>query len=514
MNTGKLFLSMLLAALLGGAISIAGYKYLAGDSNEQSFQDKQQVVLSRFENRGDSTGNATVNSSATETKRYEIPAGLNFVAAAEKVTPAVVHIKTTYDGTAAQYGRNSIEDMLRNFFGDGGEDGYYGNRGQRMSSGSGVIITDDGYIATNNHVVEDASRIEVVLNDKRSFDATIVGTDPNTDLALIKIEGNSLPFVPFGNSDEVKIGEWVLAVGNPFDLTSTVTAGIVSAKARNINILRSRTRSNYSIESFIQTDAAVNPGNSGGALVDLEGKLIGINTAIATNTGSYSGYSFAVPVSLVKKVMDDLLSYGEVQRALMGVSIVDVNAELAEMEDLDEVEGVFIMGVNPGSGADDAGIVRGDIILGINDIAVNNVSELQEIVAQNRPGDQVKVKLKRNDTIEEVMVTLKNRQQTTEIITRADREKGMVSELGAEVVDLEAEELAELGLNSGIKVVELKEGKLKAANVQEGFIITHIDKRPVSSTDNLREMLSNIDGGVLIEGIYPDGEKAYYGIGF
>ncbi len=496
---------MLLASLLGGAFSIVGYKYFIQESPTQSLEERQNVVLSRFLAE-DSAG--TVDAH----RNYVVPDGLNFVAAAERVTPAVVHIKTTYNGTAAQFGKNSVEDMFREFFGERGEDGYYGNRGQRMSSGSGVIITDNGYIATNNHVVEGASKIEVVLNDKRRYEATIVGTDPTTDLALLKVEGQGLPFVPFGDSDGIKIGEWVLAVGNPFDLTSTVTAGIVSAKARSINILRSR--SNYSIESFIQTDAAVNPGNSGGALVDLDGRLIGINTAIATNTGSYSGYSFAVPVTLVRKVMDDLLSYGEVQRALMGVSIIDVNAELAESESLEVIEGVYIAGVNPGSGAADAGILRGDVILAIEGTKVNNVSELQEIVARNRPGDEINVTLKRGSEVQTVRVTLKNNRQTTEIITRADRDKLLIAELGAEVEEATHAELAELGINSGIKVAKVKEGKLKAANVQEGFIITHVDKKPVSSSEDLRNMLTNIKGGMLIEGVYPDGEKAYYGIGF
>jgi len=374
MSTGKIFFSMLLASLIGGAVSIAGYKYFIADERSQSFLERQQVVLSKFSNAEGKTKDLSDEQPQKKSERnYEIPAELNFVDAAEKVTPAVVHIKTTYNGSAASYGRNSLEDMMKEFFGDrGGDDGFYGNRGQRMSSGSGVIITDDGYIATNNHVVEGASSIEVVLNDKRSYEGKIVGTDPTTDLALIKVSGEDLPFVPFGNSDAVKIGEWVLAIGNPFDLTSTVTAGIVSAKARNINILRNR--DSYSIESFIQTDAAVNPGNSGGALVDLEGNLIGINTAIATNTGSYSGYSFAVPVTLVKKVMDDLLSYGEVQRALMGVTILDINAEVAEQMDIKEIKGVYINGVNPGSGADDAGILKGDIILSINGVEVNDVS--------------------------------------------------------------------------------------------------------------------------------------------
>ena len=303
----------------------------------------------------------TTEAAPAEDLRFTVPEGLNFVTAAQRATPAVVHIKTTYNGYASQYGRQSFSEMFEELFGESAPEGYH-DRNMRSSSGSGVVLSADGYIATNYHVVENASTIEVVMQDKRQYEATVVGTDPTTDLAVVKIEAEQLPFVRFGNSDQVRIGQWVLAVGNPFDLTSTVTAGIVSAKGRNINILRSR--DGLSIESFIQTDAVVNPGNSGGALVDLNGDLVGINTAIATNTGSYSGYSFAVPASLVQKVVEDLIDFGQVQRALLGVRIVDVNAEMAEEFLLPEVAGVMIAGVSAGSGADDAGLLTGDVILG------------------------------------------------------------------------------------------------------------------------------------------------------
>jgi Do/DeqQ family serine protease len=336
------------------------------------------------------------------------------------ITPAVVHIRSSYENRS---GNNGAMDQFFDYFG-----APRGNM-PRGATGSGVIISDDGYIVTNNHVIEDADDIEVILDNNESYEGTLIGTDPNTDLALIKIEQNNLPFLTYGNSDEMRIGEWVLAVGNPFDLTSTVTAGIISAKARNINILRR----NYGIEAFIQTDAAVNPGNSGGALVNLKGELIGINTAIATRTGSYSGYSFAVPVSLVEKVVSDLKEYGVVQRAILGINIVDVNKDLVEEEDLTVSNGVYILGVGDGSAADEADIREGDVIISINETKVTNTSELQELVARNRPGDRIKVKLIRDGKSMEKYATLKNMNKNYEIIERAS----MFNFEGAELNDLD-----------------------------------------------------------------------------
>ncbi len=504
MKTSRLLLLMLLSSVMGGAIAITGFLVFQPSAPPQSLEEKQQVVFSKLEKEKNET-------PAAPNKAFVVPEGLNFITAAEKATPAVVHIQTTYNGAASSYGRNSFEDMYRDFFG-GAPDGR--KNSPSMSSGSGVIMTQDGYIATNNHVIEDASKIEVVLEDKRRYVAELVGTDPTTDLALIKISEKGLPFVPFGNSDEVKIGQWVLAVGNPFDLTSTVTAGIVSAKARNINILRSR--DNLSIESFIQTDAAVNPGNSGGALIDLNGNLIGINTAIATTTGSYSGYSFAVPVTLVRKVMDDLLNYGEVQRALMGVSIQDLDARLAERLGIDKIEGVYVSGVANGGGADDAGIQRGDIIISVDGSKVSTVSELQEMVARNRPGDEIVVEIKRGAEYLKVEIELKNRMNNTEIMRTEQKQMAFNSEiLGAEIRELTASEMRKRNIEWGLFVEKLnEEGKLKMAKVQEGFAITHLDKVPVKSLEQLEDLLKNRAGGALLEGVYEDGEKAFYGIGF
>ncbi len=304
-----------------------------------------------------------------------------------------MHIKTrlTVPNTPA-LGEEAGEDPFRDF-----HSSPFHNPGPRESAGSGVVISPDGYIITNNHVIEKAKWIEVILDDKRTYVGTVIGTDPTTDLALVKIEEEDLPFAVYGNSDHLKVGEWVLAVGNPFDLTSTVTAGIVSAKGRNINILR--TEDNMQVESFIQTDAAVNPGNSGGALVNLKGELIGINTAIATQSGISQGYSFAVPVSLARKVMEDLLKFGTVQRALLGVRIDDINAQLAQDKGIDYIRGVFVQDVNENSAAYEAGIKSGDVILKIDDREVNSTSELQSYVATFHPGDKIDITYNRKGRV-------------------------------------------------------------------------------------------------------------------
>ncbi|TRX48204.1 PDZ domain-containing protein [Fulvivirga sp. M361] len=419
-----------------------------------------------------------------------IPKGINFVNAARSVTSGVVHIRSSYSS-----GGYSINPL----------DGLFNNPSQ--SSGSGVIISDDGFIATNNHVIEDASEIEVVLNDNRSFRAKIMGTDPTTDLALLKIDAlEQLPFIQYGNSDRISPGEWVLAIGNPFDLNSTVTAGIVSAKARNIGILRDK--SNLQIESFIQTDAAVNPGNSGGALVNLQGELVGINTAIATPTGTYAGYSFAVPVALVKKVMDDLLEFGEVQRGLLGIRIGDVDARLARARDLKVVSGVFVSGVNNNSSAEEAGIEEGDVIVAIDDMTVNNVSELQEFVARNRPGDQIKVTYLRNDKQRSVTATLRNTEGTTEIV-KTIYPKHLE---GALLENLELTEMNKLDVNGGVRLKDIGVGKWQDAGIKNGFVITSIDKLTIADVADLHRILKNKNGGILIEGINPNGEKNVFGI--
>ena len=418
-----------------------------------------------------------------------VPEGLNFIHAASKVVPGVVHIRALY--SSGQYSINPL-------------DGLY--RGPSQSSGSGVIITDDGYLVTNNHVIESASQIEVVLNDNRTYLAKLVGSDPTTDLALLKINETNLSYVSYGDSDRVLPGEWVLAIGNPFDLNSTVTAGIVSAKARNIGILRDK--NNLQIESFIQTDAAVNPGNSGGALVNLRGELIGINTAIATPTGSYSGYSFAVPVTLVKKVMDDLLEFGAVQRGLLGIRIGDMNAAIAHAQGIDIVSGVFISAVNRNSSAEDAGLREGDIIIKINGTRISNVSELQEMVARNRPGDDIKVTYVRNGEEYNVEATLKNTEGNTGLLT--DKYEHRLE--GATLENLALNDLSKYDIDGGVRLKSIDSGKWKDAGIPEGFIVTSVDKVEVLDIKDLNIAMENKKGGLLLEGVYPDGERGVFGI--
>ncbi len=426
----------------------------------------------------------------------------DFTAAANTSIHAVVHVKTEYAR------KNSMYDNFFNFH-DFFGDSPYSQQGPLQGAGSGVIISPDGYIVTNNHVVQDASKIEIVLNDKRSYEGTIVGTDPSTDLAVVRIKETNLPFLNYGNSDELQVGEWVLAVGNPFNLTSTVTAGIVSAKARNINILG--TPDNTSIESFIQTDAAVNRGNSGGALVNTRGELVGINAAIASGNGFYAGYSFAIPVNIVKKVVGDLIDFREVQRAFLGVSIREIDSKLAEEQGIKELRGVFVQEVNDGSAAKEAGIVRGDVITSVNKMTVNSTSELLEQVSRYRPGEKIVVGVSRKGTDKNFNVTLLNRAGTTGLVkTEA---KDVMPMLGAKIQVASQDVLRKLGLDHGVQVTELSDGLLRNAGVREGYVITEIDKKPIRNLDDLNKILSSKSGGILLEGVYPNKVRAYYGFG-
>jgi Do/DeqQ family serine protease len=460
-------------ACIGGVVgSIVTIRYLNNDSSYSSIDQRQQLIL---------TGNK-VDSA------YRIPKGLDFLSAAKKVTTGVVHIRTAYG--AGDFSLNPLQSYDHPVH----------------SSGSGVIISDDGYIATNNHVIEDATNIEVVMNNNHRYYAKVVGADPSTDLALLKIKAKDLPFVRYGNSDNVMPGEWVLAVGNPFDLNSTVTAGIVSAKARNIGILRDR--NNYQVEAFIQTDAAVNPGNSGGALVNLKGELIGINTAIATSTGSYQGYSFAIPVSLVRKVMDDLLEYGKVQRGLLGIEIADVNALIAESFNLPVNQGVLVNGVRAESAAKESGIKEGDVIVGIDGHTINSVSELQEWVARNRPGEEIKVTYLRNGQEYIVTAKLKN-SEGKQALEKKDVSHSIS---GADFEDVPYRELAKLMLEGGVRVKNISDGKWKKSGMKTNFIIAYIDKVPVDNVEDLNRILEYKKGGILVEGVYASGQKGTYGI--
>jgi Do/DeqQ family serine protease len=421
---------------------------------------------------------------------------LDFTKAVAQSINAVVHVKTK------EFREYAVNPLYEFFFGEQPNveappiEGF----------GSGVIISNKGYIVTNNHVIERSDEILVVLEDRREYTAELIGTDPTTDIALLKIEAENLYTLGFGDSDALQLGEWVLAIGNPYNLTSTVTAGIVSAKARNLNIFRSQ---EFSIESFIQTDAAVNPGNSGGALINTRGELVGINTAIASRTGAFTGYSFAVPVSIVEKVVNDLIEYGQVQRAILGVNIADVTAELAKEMDLDEIEGVYVAGVRPEGAAREAGIREGDVILSVNGVKVNSSAELQEQVSRYRPGEEVKVTVRRDGNLKQFNVILRNLEGSTEIIKRED----IMDVLGATFEPLSDREKRNLGIRSGLKVKTLKPGKLMKVGIQEGFVLTSVNKRPVSSVKDIAEILKDTEGGVIIEGVDRNGSRSYYAFG-
>jgi Do/DeqQ family serine protease len=426
----------------------------------------------------------------------------DFTVAADNTIHSVVHIKTEY-----QNRRSSVYDYFfdfHDFFGDRG-----GSAEPVVASGSGVIISPDGYIVTNNHVVAESDRVTVTLNNKRTYDAKVVGADPSTDLAVVKIDGKDLPFMTFGNSDNLKIGEWVLAVGNPFNLTSTVTAGIVSAKARNINILGSPDGS--SIESFIQTDAAVNRGNSGGALVNTQGELVGINAAIASGTGYYAGYSFAIPSNIVRKVAADLRDYGTVQRAYIGVSIRELDSELANDAGIEELSGVYVADVTENGAAKEAGIKSGDVILKVENVSVNSTSELLELIGQHNPGDKVNLTVRRSNKEMIMDVVLKNRDGSTDLAKR--EEFNSASQLGASFREVNETTMRSLGIDNGLQVTGLRDGKLKDAGIKEGFIITKIDGKTIRTEQDLASALANKKGGVLVEGIYPNRTRAYYGFG-
>lgn len=432
--------------------------------------------------------------------------GIDFTTAADLSVHAVVNVKTTYP---LETNNPYIYDPFRDFF---GQRMPQQQQQAPMSTGSGVIISQDGYIITNNHVVDNAEKVEVTLNDKRSYVAEVIGKDPSTDLALLKIKETSLPFIAYGNSDNVKVGEWVLAVGNPFNLTSTVTAGIISAKARNINILSNDpSKGLNAVESYLQTDAAVNPGNSGGALVNTKGELVGINSAIASNTGSYTGYSFAIPVNLARKVVADLLEFGEVQRAFIGVSIRDLDYKLAKEKSINDIKGVYVNGLAQGGSGEEAGIKEGDVITKVGEVDVNNVPELQEQISRYRPGDKVNVTLKRNNQEKIMNLVLKNKNGNTNVVEKVKAE--VVSALGATFEQINESDMKRLNIENGLKVVKLGAGKLLNSGIKEGFIILSVDKKKITSMDDLRAALENKKGGVLIAGVYPNGLTAYYGFG-
>ncbi len=458
---------MIMVSLCSAFFAVVIYRYF-DDAPEVIYRDSSSAMYANY--------NETILSGKLQ-RQFLSTAPTNFTNAAEAVTPAVVNIRS--NGSLDLWG--------------GG------------SSGSGVIISPDGYIVTNNHVIEGGRDIEVTLNDNREFSAKLIGTDASTDMALIKISARGLPHLFFGNSDSVRVGEWVLAVGNPFNLESTVTAGIVSAKGRNIDILEEE----YKVESFIQTDAAVNPGNSGGALVNTNGELIGINTAIITRSGRYEGYSFAVPANLARKVIRDLKDYGIVQRAILGVNIEDMTDELAKDLGLKAVEGVYINRIIQGSSAEDAGMKRGDVIVGINNIRIKTMPELQEQVARYRPGNKINVEYIRKQKRYQTDVILKNKSNTTELTTIADG--SVLEDLGVELRDLSRSEKRQLQVEGVMVKSILRGSKIERTNMDPGFIITKVNEVMVASVDDVIEELENSKGKVLLEGVYQNypGEWGY-----
>ena len=485
MKTGiKLFTLGLALTIAGGVSSLVIYKL---------FEQPQIAIQNQH--------NFPEYNQQTNNKMDIIGTQVNLEMAAQLSVNAVVHVKT-------EVMVNRPTDPFYQFF--------YGNRSQQpqlaQSSGSGVLISDDGYIVTNNHVIAEATNISITLNNKKTYDAEVIGTDPNTDLALIKIDEENLPHLKYGNSESVNVGQWVLAVGNPYNLTSTVTAGIVSAKGRDINILRNDPYSGMSaIESFIQTDAAVNPGNSGGALVASTGELIGINSAIKSNTGSYTGYSFAIPANIVKKVVADLKEFGTVQRAFIGVSIRNLDEQLAEDIGSKDLNGVYINGTTENGSAAKSGIKKGDVIKKIGTKQINDIAELQEQISQFRPGDKVNIIVLRDEKEVVLPLILKNKNGNEDVIN--NEEDKVLKLLGATFTEANKKELKQLKINHGVKINQLLNGKLRRIGVREGFIITKVNHKDVTTVKEFTKAINNTKNGILLEGIYENGKREYYGFG-
>ncbi len=499
----------LLTAFVGGAMALGTYKLVEKKyADGLSFEDKQKVYFT--------SNHLTPSSTASSAGQVD------FTEAAAAVTPAVVYIRTTY----ASQGNDERQNQLQQLFGDMFGQGMRQQPEVQMASGSGVIIAPDGYIVTNNHVVDKAVKIEVVTNDHRNFKAKVIGTDPNTDLALIKIDGHDLPIVKLGNSDNVKVGEWVLAVGNPFRLTSTVTAGIVSAKGRNIGIIgqdeqqqqnpfgrtqyQQTPKLNQAIESFIQTDAAINPGNSGGALVNTNGELIGINSAIASHTGSYEGYGFAIPVNLAKKVLNDIQKFGAVKRGYVGITFKELDEDAAAELHVDRTAGLYVTDVIPGGGAAEAGVQKGDIITKVEGNNAYESSDLQEPVGRLEPGDKVHITVLRGGDEKNLTITLHaNKPEVANNTASSKSSEELFNRIGASFIPLDAAQKAKFHVNAGVLVTQVREGGLfDYTDVPVGSVITQINRQPIASISDMDHALSNLQHGLLtISGYYPDGTR-------
>ena len=474
----KGILTVLLSAFVGGLTAFAVVKTT---DNSQS----QTVQISP-----DGASYRTVNLAQDNWP--------DFTYAAESAVDAVVYVKVTSTQTARQT-PNSILDF---FFGypDGGQ-----QQRERVGSGSGVIIREDGYIVTNNHVIDGATKIEVTLNNNQTYEATLVGTDPATDVALLKIDASGLPIIPFGDSSKLRLGEWVIAIGSPYDLRSTITAGIVSAKGRSMPNYTGE----FKIESFIQTDAAVNPGNSGGALVDKAGNLVGINTAIISQTGSYAGYSFAVPSNIVKKIVYDLMDFGSVKRALLGITMQPVDDKIAKEMKLSSVNGVYIVEVSEKGAADKAGIKKGDVLVAIDSLKVTDGASVQEIVSRFSPGDKAQLTVIRDGKEKVFEVTF----QGTERENGTVADDGSVAFYGASIRTAPKETLKKYGLKQGVEIVELGPGKMRESGASEGFIILYVNDKPVKSPEEIIEIAKASKRAVFIEGVTASGRTGYFAFG-
>jgi len=466
----KKYVSIIVVALIAGLIGGFVFSY---------FYPKQEVFVSNQHY-------PTIGLASTEKSNLS-QVNEDFVNASSSTTPSVVYITTV----SSNYDQNNWFDWYFN-----------GRGGQSISSGSGVIFSNDGFIVTNNHVIDHAQKIEVV-HEKKTYTAKLIGKDPSTDLAVLKIEGENLPAIKVGSSQHLRVGEWVLAVGNPFNLTSTVTAGIVSAKARNIHVVNSQ----FPIESFIQTDAAINPGNSGGALVNIKGELVGINTAILSQTGSYAGYGFAVPVDIVVKVVKDIIKYGEVQKAFFGADVTDINATIAKDLDLTDFSGVAVTYLETEGAAEKMGLKKGDVIIRLNDLEVDGKSLFDEYLSYFSPGDKIRVTFKRDGKQQEGIVILTNREGTTE---RLKRETFTSDKLGADMEIISKVEKSKYKIDNGIRIMNIKNGFFRRLNIEEGFIILAINGKKVSAPQEVVTAMENARGKVIIEGITASGVRGYY----
>ena len=424
----------------------------------------------------------------------------DFTYAAESAVDAVVYVKVTSSAPAVQQAPSSIFDFFFGF-----PEGGAPQQRERVGSGSGVIIREDGYIVTNNHVIDGATKIEVTLNTNQTYPATLIGTDPATDIALLKIEAQGLPIIPFGDSDKLRLGEWVIAIGSPYDLRSTITAGIVSAKGRSMPNYTGE----FKIESFIQTDAAVNPGNSGGALVDKAGNLVGINTAIISKTGSYTGYSFAVPSNIVRKIAYDLMDFGSVKRAVLGIVMQPIDDKIAEDLKLSSRNGVYINEVSKSGAADEAGIKAGDVLIAIDSTRITNSASVLEAVSRFSPGDKAKVTVIRDGKEQVFEVTFKGTSQETGTLS----DDGSVAFYGASIKAASEETLSKFGIKHGVEIVELGPGKIMEAGATEGFIIQYVNDQPVKTPQNVIDIVKKSKRAVFIQGITPSGRTGYFGFG-